>query len=116
MSTAIRRLLPLLTLVAFCALSMTGCNGASNSEWIKPEPPRVSCKQARDETTPAAPRADEWVARAPAPDGRGEAVWLSEKGAAFIADLLALLRGERAIRGVEHGCLDDSEKKGLIVQ
>lgn len=115
MSTKTGRSLFLLTLAASFCLSMTACSGASNSEWIKPDPPRVSCKQPRDETTPAAPKAGEWVQRTTTPDGK-EAAWLSEKGATFIADILALLRSERAVRGVEHGCLDDAEKKGLIRQ
>jgi hypothetical protein len=44
------------------------------------------------------------------------AVMVSEKAVTFVTDLLSLLTAERALRVVEHNCLDDAEKKGLIRQ
>lgn len=90
---------------------MTACSAASNSEWIKPDPPRVSCKSHVDDTTPATPAANEWV-EVTADGG----VRLSEKAATFIADALGLLADSRAQQRVTNGCLDGAEKKGLIRQ
>jgi hypothetical protein len=44
------------------------------------------------------------------------AIMVSEKTVSFVADLLSLLADDRAQRKVEHDCLDDAEKKGLIRQ
>ena len=51
----------------------------------------------------------------PTLDGQDRAR-LSEKAVSWIRDILALLDKEREYRKVEHGCLDEHEKKGDITQ
>lgn len=111
MSTATARSLRLPALLLACALLTLGCNRESNSAWIKPDPPRVSCKQKVDDSVPQAPRADEWV-EATADGG----VTLSEKAALLVADLLGLLTESRKAQTIANGCLDGAEAKGLIRQ
>jgi hypothetical protein len=41
---------------------------------------------------------------------------VSEKAVTFVTDILSLLAEDRAMRKVEHDCLDDAETKGLIRQ
>lgn len=95
---------------------MGACKTASNSAWIKPEPPRVSCQQPIDSRVPVTPQRDEWVEAVAVLGVPAGAARLSEKAVVFIADLAGLLTNERAQRAVEHDCLDASEKQGLIQQ
>lgn len=64
-----------------------------------------------------APRKDEWVEWRPSLPGQPQGVArLSEKASLWIVDLLGVTNKLRSLRKVEHDCLDEAEKKGLIVQ
>lgn len=96
---------------------MTACKTVSTPPSVKPTPPRVSCKQQAVEAVRPAPRADEWVEWMPPSPGADQgAARLSEKAALWIADVLGVTNKLRALRAVEHGCLDEAEKRGLIQQ
>lgn len=82
---------------------------------MKPEPVEVRCKQTRSPAAPALPKADEWVEWVPAMSGPGVAR-LSRKATAWVLDVLTVVRTTEGLRGVEHGCLDALEAKGLIRQ
>lgn len=84
--------------------------------WLKPDPPRVSCKQVRSDFTPAPPKADGWLEETPVLGRDQGAVRLSEQALVWVNDILVLLNVERTSRRNEHGCLDKSEKAGLIRQ
>jgi hypothetical protein len=107
------RLLLLAVLVALC-LFLPACKHdstlLSNGQTIKPQPPRVSCKQPATPKLVKSPREDEWVEIV---SGKAR---LSEDAVTWIASLVATLDKERDYRKVEHGCLDLAEKKGLIQQ
>lgn len=111
MFTSTARLSFLLPLLLAFAISTTACNSASNSAWIKPDPPRVSCKAKVSDYVPDAPRKNEWT-QATADGG----VTLSEKAATFVAELLGMVADTRGQQRVTNGCLDGAEQKGLIRQ
>ena len=85
---------------------MTACSRQSTGPYVKPTPPRVDCKKQATPPIPPAPRKEEWVL-----DGM-----LSERAALWVVELLGIADMERELRGVEHDCLDDHEKRGVIVQ
>lgn len=96
---------------------MTACKTVSTQPSVKPTPPRVSCKQQDVEAVRPAPRKDEWVEWLPPRPGEQQGVArLSEKAALWIADVLGVTDKLRGLRKVEHDCLDEAEKKGLIQQ
>lgn len=66
---------------------------------------------------PQEPAANEWITWLPATTATpaGMAV-LSEKAASWIIDVLGIVQQEKGLRKVEHDCLDNAEKKGLIQQ
>jgi hypothetical protein len=76
----------------------------------------VRCKQPATPPIGAAPRAQDWVECKPQPGQKLPACTLSETAANWIAELLGTLTKERSLRKVEHACLDDAEKRGLIQQ
>lgn len=121
MSTKSPRL-PLLSLLALaCILSTSGCKTVSTvrSEklTVKPTAPQVRCKQQAAPGIHAAPRSDEWIESVPArPGASAEAARLSEKAVAWIVDTMGVVTKLRGLREVEHACLDEAEKKGLIRQ
>ena len=82
---------------------------------IQPTPPVVDCKQPATSPISAAPAADQWVDATPGVMGAGMAR-LSEKAAVWIIELLGTVKKERDYRKIEHECLDEHEKKGLIRQ
>lgn len=84
---------------------------------VPPTTPEVRCKQPAGRAVPAEPAASEWIAWLPATTQfpNGVAV-LSEKAAAWIVDVLGVVQQEKGLRKVEHDCLDNAEKKGLIQQ
>lgn len=110
MFTATLRL-PSLLLALACTLSISACK--TNS--IKPSVPQtvseVRCKQPATPPIAAAPGAAEWVSCDTPASCR-----LSEHAVTWIAELLGTVIKERALRKVEHDCLDDAEKRGLIQQ
>jgi hypothetical protein len=96
---------------------MTACRTVSTQPSVKPTPPRVSCKQQAAPDVKPAPRKSEWVEWLPPRPGEQQGTArLSEKAALWIADTLGVVDTLRGLRKVEHGCLDEAEKKGLIQQ
>lgn len=84
---------------------------------MKPITPRVSCKQQLLPAIPAAPKGNEWVEwLPPSPAQVNGSARLSAKAATWIVELLGYTRKVNELRAVEHNCLDEAEKKGLIQQ
>lgn len=84
---------------------------------VEPTPPEVRCKQQDAPAVPRAPRGNEWIDWTP--PGLGEtqgAARLSRKAALWIAETMAVVEKLRGLRTVEHTCLDELEKRGLITQ
>lgn len=81
-------------------------------------PPEVRCKQEDDPDVSPAPREDEWIDYTPPRPGESGpgATRLSEAAVAWILDAMGVVRKQKGLRKVEHNCLDESEKKGLIRQ
>lgn len=66
---------------------------------------------------PRAPRGDEWIEWSPPKPGETQgAARLSRKAALWIAEALGVSEKLRGLRAVEHNCLDELEKRGLITQ
>ena len=66
---------------------------------------------------PRAPHGNEWVEWTPQGPGETQgAARLSRKAALWIADVLGVTEKLRGLRAVEHNCLDELEKRGLITQ
>ena len=84
-------------------LLLTGCATTA-------QVPSVRCKQPAVPANPTPPAADEWVS-----DLWGAAV-LSESAVVWIQGVLGVSAKQRALRQVEHDCLDELEDKGLIRQ
>jgi hypothetical protein len=79
----------------------------------------VRCKQPHDAKLPPLPRADEWVTCYPPLPGaidKKEACVPSEKNTLWVEAAAVVVDKLRGWREVEHTCLDDAEKKGLIQQ
>jgi len=72
------------------------------------DPPRVSCKKETTGDTPKPPCKDCWI--------DVQLGTLSRAASEWIVSVLGLLDKERALRGEEHRCLDDHEKKEIIRQ
>jgi hypothetical protein len=89
---------------------MTACSGASTKPSIPPTAPEVRCQQPVTAPLPKAPRGDQWI------ETRDAKARLSERAAAWIAELLATVRKERELRRIEHACLDEHEARGAIRQ
>lgn len=84
---------------------------------VEATPPEVRCKQQDAPAVPRAPRGNEWIDWTP--PGLGEtqgAARLSRKAALWIAETMAVVEKLRGLRTVEHTCLDELEKRGLITQ
>jgi hypothetical protein len=84
---------------------------------VEAAPPEVRCKQQDAPAVPRAPRGNEWIDWTP--PGLGEtqgAARLSRKAALWIAETMAVVEKLRGLRTVEHTCLDELEKRGLITQ
>ena len=92
------------------ALCLTACSSQSTKRYVEPTAPTVRCKKPATSATPPAPASGEWVAVV------GGTVVLSERAATWIAEVLGLLDKERELRGEEHACLDDHEKRKIIRQ
>lgn len=87
---------------SLCLLSATllFLSGCATPSVTLPEPPIVACEQVG--TGPVAdPPIDTTTS------------WLQE-GPAWAAGVLGLLRQERALRAVEHGCLAELRRGGVI--
>jgi hypothetical protein len=80
-------------LLTALALSLTACAKPSTT---LPPPPTVRCEQPWTKPVSASP-VDWW-----------------KDGPAWAAEVLGALREERALRRVEHGCLDELRKRGVI--
>ena len=66
---------------------------------------------------PRAPRGGEWVEWLPPRPGETQGTArLSRKAALWIAEALGVSEKLRGLRSIEHKCLDDLEKRGLITQ
>lgn len=77
----------------------------------------MRCKQQAAPQVPRAPRSDQWVEWAPPAPGEAQgAARLSRRASLWIAETLAVIEKLRGLRTVEHGCLDELEKRGLITQ
>ena len=117
MSTPNRRPRHLLLLVLAFTLSISACKTTSTLPSVEPTPPEVRCKQQDAPAVPRAPRGNEWIDWTP--PGLGEtqgAARLSRKAALWIAETMAVVEKLRGLRTVEHTCLDELEKRGLITQ
>lgn len=77
----------------------------------------VRCKQQDAPDLAPAPREDEWVQYVPPLPGFSlGAAMLSERAVVWVIDAATVVRKLRGLRQVEHDCLDEAEKKGLIKQ
>lgn len=77
----------------------------------------MRCKQQAAPQVPRAPRSDQWIEWAPPAPGEAQgAARLSRRASLWIAETLAVIEKLRGLRTVEHGCLDELEKRGLITQ
>lgn len=87
------------------------------TQTIKQNVSEVRCKQGASKEVPPEPRDTEWVTYYPPspPATQGMAV-LSEKAVLWIIDVLSVAKERKDLRQVEHDCLDQAEKKGLIRQ
>lgn len=84
---------------------------------VEATPPEVRCKQQDAPAVSRAPRGDEWIDWTPPKPGETQgAARLSRKAALWVAEVLGVTEKLRGLRTVEHKCLDDLEKKGLITQ
>ncbi len=86
---------------------------------VRPTPPVVSCKQPAGPDIPPAPREDEWIEFIPPLAGVSGAqgvARLSERAVTWIIEAVTVTRKEKALRKIEHDCLDEAEKQGLIRQ
>lgn len=84
---------------------------------VEASPPEVRCKQQDAPAVPRAPRGNEWIDWTPPKPGETQgAARLSRKAALWVAEVLGVTEKLRGLRTVEHKCLDDLEKKGLITQ
>ena len=84
---------------------------------VEASPPEVRCKQQAAPQVPRAPRSDQWIEWAPPAPGEAQgAARLSRRASLWIAETLTVLEKLRGLRAVEHGCLDELEKRGLITQ
>lgn len=84
---------------------------------VKASPPEVRCKQQDAPKVPSAPRSGQWVEwEPPAPGEVQGAARLSRRASLWIAETLATIEKLRGLRAVEHRCLDELEKRGLITQ
>jgi hypothetical protein len=84
---------------------------------VKPTAPQVRCKQQAAPDIAPAPRSDEWIEYTPPKPGEPQgAARLSERAVTWVIDAMAVVAKLRGLREVEHACLDDAEKKGLIRQ
>ena len=117
MSTPDRRPPRLLLLVLASTLSISACKTTSTLPSVEPTPPEVRCKQQDAPAVSRAPRGDEWIDWTPPKPGETQgAARLSRKAALWVAEVLGVTEKLRGLRTVEHKCLDDLEKKGLITQ
>lgn len=106
----------LTTAVVLGAL-LCACNTVSRVPNIKPTPPQVDCQQSLASIPPEPPAADAWVQYVePSTMWTSGVARLSEEAAQWVIDVLASARNERALRKVEHDCLDAHEKAGVIRQ
>lgn len=84
---------------------------------VKPTAPQVRCKQQAAPDISPAPRSDEWIEYTPPKPGESQgAARLSERAVVWIVDAMSVVTKLRGLRTVEHECLDEAEKKGLIRQ
>ena len=88
------------------ALLLVGC--ASTPPSIKPQAPRVDCRQAEPRATPAAPREDEWLEEAQG------AARLSQAAVLWVREVLGLREADRRLWAAQEACLDDYGKAGHI--
>lgn len=89
---------------------MTACGKASQQQLIKQTPPRVDCKQEAGPLVKPLPPANQMIE---VKDGEAR---ISEVLADWISDLLGVADKRQELRSVEHKCLDDHERKGVITQ
>ena len=95
----------------------TGSSVPSKLLTVEPEKPEVRCKQQAAPTVRSPPAASEWVEwRPPTPGQAQGTARLSEAAVLWIAETLAVTATLRELRRVEHECLDDAERRGLIRQ
>lgn len=87
-------------------LLLAGC--ASTPPSIKPQAPRVDCRQAAPAPTPAAPRDDEWL------DEAAGRVRLSQAAVLWVREVLGLREADRGLWAAQEACLDDYERAGHI--
>ncbi|MDQ3287671.1 MAG: hypothetical protein M3Q42_05300 [Pseudomonadota bacterium] len=88
----------MLVVVLALALTLTACKttepkATANTEW---QPPVVACQQARTPDYPPPPM-----------------FWFLD-GPAWAVQVLGVAIEERRLRGIEHACMDDHRKRGLI--
>ncbi len=95
---------------------MTACSSVSTKPSVLQTVSEVRCKQPATPPIPAAPDAANWIDCSPVPGSSIPACRLSETASEWIAELLGIVTKERKLRKVEHQCLDDAEKQGLIQQ
>lgn len=91
---------------ALLCLLLVGCASAPPS--IKPQAPRVDCRQAEPVPTPAAPREDEWLEEAA---GR---VRLSQAAVLWVREVLGHREVDRRLWAAQEACLDAYDKAGHI--
>lgn len=117
MFTPNRQPLRLLLLVLAFTLSISGCKTTSTLPSVEPTPPEVRCKQQSAPAVPRAPRGNEWIDWTPPAVGKTQgAARLSRKAVLWIAETMGVVEKLRGLRTVEHDCLDELEKRGLITQ
>ena len=117
MSTPNHRPLHLLLLALASILSISACKTTSTLPSVEQTPPEVRCKQQDAPAVPRAPRDSEWIEWTPPQPGKAQGdARLSRKAVLWIAEALGVTEKLRGLRAVEHNCLDELEKRGLITQ
>ena len=84
--------------LAIAVLALTACT--TTPAYVTTEPPRVNCELGPTRQVEAAPI-------------RTDGEWLTQ-GKAWALDVLGVLTEERALRGLEHDCLQKHRNAGAI--
>lgn len=104
-------------MIVVLLLFLSSCAAVRPTPTVEAASPEVRCKQPPTAPVPAAPRKDKWIEwRPPLPGEKQGVARLSEAAARWIVDVLGIAEKEKGLRAVEHKCLDDLEKQGLITQ
>jgi hypothetical protein len=103
-----RRPIAALSLLCACMILLPACRSVSTRPEIAPTPPRVDCQKPA--TPPLGPVPVEQVSC----DANG--CRLSEPFAKYVLGLFGTIDDERKLRAGTNDCLDEHERRGIIIQ